>query len=248
MSPRAMEPLLPVGLLKHWIHICQDTHGSACGSPPWAAGVGWPQSLRLIDVKRSCIVTPPDKIRYVALSYVWGTLPSGIFKRNWLSMKPAHMRTCDSTIQSLQKEDSLLQAKLPTTIREAMSLIDNLGETYLWVDCLCVIQDNAADLAIQIPQMDVIYANAAFTIVAGSGSSSDATLSRYHGPVNPRPVKGCRVTENLSLISSFHRSSHRTVFQDSTWMQRGWTFQEYLLSRRKIFLLKDRVYWQCESD
>jgi hypothetical protein len=96
--------------------------------------------------------------------------------------------------------------------------------------------------------MDLIYASAVFTIIAGNGASSESGISRYREPVEPHPVQECRIGENLSLIFRIHQSSHTAVFRDNPWMQRGWTFQECILSRRKIFFLEDRVYWQCQSD
>jgi hypothetical protein len=96
--------------------------------------------------------------------------------------------------------------------------------------------------------MDMIYASAVFTIIAASGNSSESGLSRYRSPVEPGPIQECRISKYLTLVSRFHQSSHNAVFRKNPWMERGWTFQEYILSRRKIFFLKDRVYWQCESD
>jgi len=57
----------------------------------------------------------------------------------------------------MQVVGSLLETKLPKTVRETMALVRDLGETYLWVDCLCVIQDDPTDLATQIPQVSIIF-------------------------------------------------------------------------------------------
>jgi hypothetical protein len=145
ISPRAIEPLVPIELLKSWIHTCQDLHREACASPSWAKGIKWPQTLRLIDVERNCIVDVGEKTSYVALSYVWGNTPEN------------QTRASKSTLKSMQVEGSLLEPNLPKTIREAMALVRDLGETYLWVDCLCVLQDDATDLAIQIPQASLLF-------------------------------------------------------------------------------------------
>jgi len=147
MSPRAMEPLVPLELIKSWIHTCEDGHGEICASPPWVADIKWPQSLRLIDVKRNCIVYMHEKTNYVALSYVWGTTPETL----------TNARASKANLQSMQVVGSLLEIYLPKTIREAMALVHDLGETYLWVDCLCVIQDDPTDLAIQIPQVGLHF-------------------------------------------------------------------------------------------
>jgi hypothetical protein len=152
-----MEPLVPLELIKSWTHTCEDFHGETCASPPWVAGTKWPQSLRLIDVKRNCIVNMQEKTNYVALSYVWGTTPEIL----------TNTGASKANLQSMQVVGSLLETNLPKTIRETMALVRDLSETYLWVDCLCVIQDDPTDLAIQIPQVGLIFRQLSLVLVYG---------------------------------------------------------------------------------
>jgi len=249
LSPRRVEAALPLKLLKHWISACDEFHGKDCESPPWATDVGWPARLRLVDVKRNCLVEAAERTRYAALSYVWGEqsmLMHGLARVFRVSSRP--VRACKAQVRSMEVEGALARLDLPKTIREAMALARDLGETHLWVDALCVVQDDPSDLAIQIPQMDVIYANAAFTIVAASGDSAEAGLARHNRHVKSGRITSHPLSESLTLVSRRYEDFHDSVFGMSPWMRRGWTFQEYLLSRRKIFLMKDRVCWQCESD
>ncbi|KAF6804772.1 tol protein [Colletotrichum musicola] len=57
---------------------------------------------------------------------------------------------------------------LPKTIRDALEVTRGLNVRYLWVDIVCVVQDDEADRREQICQMDMIYGHAAVTIVAAS--------------------------------------------------------------------------------
>ncbi|KAF1849782.1 uncharacterized protein K460DRAFT_275176, partial [Cucurbitaria berberidis CBS 394.84] len=108
----------------------------------------------VIDIEHRCIASTPPNCRYVALSYVWGKVE--MLKH-----------TCaNSTF--LRTPDSLCKSDLPTTIRDAMSLVENMGEKYLWVDALCIIQDSLMMQQTQIAKMDQIYAKALFTIVAAT--------------------------------------------------------------------------------
>ena len=57
-----------------------------------------------------------------------------------------------------------------------MKLTDLLGERYLWVDSLCIVQDDKKDKAVQIAAMDLIYSSAVLTVAAASGISADTGL------------------------------------------------------------------------
>ncbi len=50
--------------------------------------------------------------------------------------------------------DNLL---LPHTIRDAIRVTEGIGEQYIWVDALCIIQDDEVDKAEQIKSMAAIY-------------------------------------------------------------------------------------------
>jgi hypothetical protein len=58
---------------------------------------------------------------------------------------------------------------LPRTIRDAIEVTRAIDYRYLWVDSLCIIQDDEQDRDFQIAMMDQIYSNADLTIAAGSG-------------------------------------------------------------------------------
>jgi hypothetical protein len=59
--------------------------------------------------------------------------------------------------------------QIPRTIRNTISFVDLLGIPYLWVDSMCIVQDDKEGKHAQIQAMAGIYANAYVTIVAGNG-------------------------------------------------------------------------------
>ena len=63
--------------------------------------------------------------------------------------------------------------KLPRTIRDAMLLVRLLGIGYLWVDSLCIVQDDEEHKSKQIANMGKIYQEACFVILAAYMSSCD---------------------------------------------------------------------------
>jgi hypothetical protein len=135
-------------------------------------------------------------------------------------------------LEIYQKLDAFRHEKsrIPVTVLEAMTLTAALGQRYLSVDRLCIVQDDNEPKRHQIRNMSSIYANAYLTVIAGVG---DAT----------------------SPLESSHRTSrrewlrlHEELFSESKWGTLAWTLQEPLFSRRAVFFLKSRVVWQCHCD
>ncbi|KAI6117601.1 heterokaryon incompatibility protein-domain-containing protein [Pisolithus croceorrhizus] len=117
---------------------------------------------------------------------------------------------------------------LPATIRDAIALTRQIGERYIWIDALCILQDSPTDKGAQICIMDLIYSRAVFTIFAASGQSAFYQLSGIHLAI-PLPPLSEALTE-------------------SNWNTRGWTFQEILLSRRRLVFTKHQMYFECTKD
>ena len=124
--------------------------------------------IRLIDTKNQCIVSrrlldSSTHQDYVALSYVWGDV-----EQLYVPAGEAY--------SVLTKKGALLDLKPPKTVMDAMQLIQQLGLRYLWVDALCIKQDDFSDKEEQIARMGSVFQSALFTIIAGSGSDCDAGL------------------------------------------------------------------------
>ncbi|KOS21314.1 hypothetical protein ESCO_006767 [Escovopsis weberi] len=140
------------------------------------------------------------------------------------------MQLAKSTMETFL--DKIPDAGLPETILDAMRLSKKLGLRYLWVDRLCIIQDDAQDVENHIRHMGYVYANAYLTIVAAYGDVSTGIL-----PINPqrspreRPSSGTR--------------DHNELVRTSRWNTRGWTLQESIYSRRRVYFFQDTVTWQC---
>lgn len=105
---------------------------------------------------------------YVALSYGWGNVPV--------------IKTTQRNLKTLREKEALFVGidglNLPATIMEAIRLVELPNERYLWVDCLCVIQDAGSEHMDRMLQaMAHIYASAEFTIVAAADKHANHGLS-----------------------------------------------------------------------
>lgn len=107
---------------------------------------------------------------------------------------------------------------LPRTIQDAIELVRKLGVRYLWVDVLCLVQNDPDDTARGVKVMDEIYERSWLTIVAASGHSANAGLpgvregSRY-------PSTAIPVTEDVSLgiFVTLDRLLKCSVYETRAW-------------------------------
>lgn len=146
----------------------------------------------------------------------------------------------------------LLMDELPRTITDAFEVCRKLGIRYLWVDSVCIVQDDPADKAAEMGKMASIFRNALVTICAASGAScKDGFLNErrpYDCTVGP-PVKlsfslpdervGSVLAEPLAWIG---RPGRREAIQ-----KRAWTLQEYLLSGRILWFGSQQLRWICNE-
>lgn len=223
-----------VARLRKWLAFCDENHGQECHGLPIQHDLVSTRPRYLIDVEQGCLIEPCGDEQYFALSYVWGT------------QQEAGMATTENIELLKQKHTITIQNetfKLPRTVGDAIILTKVLGERFLWVDRLCIIQNDLDNWHSQIRRMGSIYANAYCTFVASGGSDADhgiPGLSQYSGPR--------QLLRRLIRFPSLQMIEVDPVAPTwaSTYNTRGWTFQELKLSRRAIFFNND-VRWACNQ-
>ncbi|OJA15063.1 hypothetical protein AZE42_08230, partial [Rhizopogon vesiculosus] len=178
------------------------------------------------------IVPAPRSCRYIALSYLWG----GMGEEYW---------TTKANLKHRRRRGGLDASVLPMTISDTIQLVRLLGERYLWIDALCIVQDDPKDKEVQIGVMELIYGSSAFTIFAAGGTSARDPL--------PGIRPGTRdLQQQTSKIQGFHLAVPlvlpREAIASSAWNTRGWTYQELMLSRRRIFFTSHHVHFECAED
>jgi hypothetical protein len=229
---RRVGQTVDTGLLKRWIHICENGHRDRCEKLWWGnPGDVLPKSIRVLDVARMAIIPAPPSCRYVALSYVWG----GTGEQYW---------TTQANLKQRSRRGGLDASLMPETISDTIQLICQLGERYLWIDALCIVQDDPEDKVVQIRMMDLIYGGSAFTVYAvGSTCVRDPLPGVRPGTRDPQQ----QVTKIQGLHLAIPHFLNEAI-ASSTWNQRGWTYQELMLSRRRVFFTAHQVHFECEVD
>lgn len=222
-----------IARLQKWVAFCNENHDGQCHSLPIQHESVSTRPRFLIDVKQGCLVESHGDERYFALSYVWGKQDAGT--------------TTKANLDSLKLEGAItvrnVTFKLPRTVEDAIKLTKLLGERFLWIDRLCIIQDDLANWHSQIKKMGSIYANAYCTFIAAEGSDANHGIPGLSQHSGPRQLLQKRVRfPSLQMIET--QEDHDIY--NSTWNKRGWTFQELLLSRRVILFHND-VRWVCHQ-
>ena len=224
---------ISINRVHRWLEHCDKYHKGVCHELSAWKRIQPISNLLLVDVHQECLVEMPGTTTYCALSYVWGTIHDSLETRT-------------ENIELLKQAGSL-SAKwnglvLPNTIKDAIKLVRGLNQHYLWVDRLCIIQNDQKNKHLNVLQMDSIYFNAYFTIAAANGSDANYGLPGVVGGSRPRECsqisvqlpRGVLISENLV------KRSHDGIFK------RGWTFQERYLSPRTITFSEQSVYWDCQ--
>lgn len=255
---RLVKDQIDLELVKSWLKTCKEQHNSTylqhncnpiSGSirydtpvdihdpstlifescqPPAMSRIA--PDLTLIDIKMKCLVDMPFNTTYLALSYVWGGSPSfqNVVRRQKDLYNPHSISTDDGAI--------------PRTIRDAICLTANLGEKYLWVDSLCICQDDMENKMSQIMNMGNIYSQALFTIVAASGNNANAGLPGVRAFSRDRTQR----TECIQgMVLANELPQFEDVIKQSYWNTRGWTFQENQLCKRHLMFCKTHVFFEC---
>ena len=225
---RVVLPEVNVSLIKQWIQSCNVQHGP-CRLP--TLEIARELNIHLIDVHDHRIIPATLAENYVALSYVWGP-----------NMKPSLTR---DTMSKLSSKGGLEDFLIPRTLMDAVYLVKCIGMQYLWVDSLCIVQDDDNDRQQQLTIMDSIFSGAKLLVVAATGSDANAGLPGIGS--TPR-----RISQRIEKITGTQfitaQPSVQQAIEQSVWNSRGWTFQEAILSRRALVFTESLVYWCCQVD
>ncbi|KAH8888540.1 HET-domain-containing protein [Thozetella sp. PMI_491] len=237
---------IDIGLLRRWLRRCQDCHEGNC-SQDGVAGRRLPDNLRLIDVRRRRIVRLSSdkhgpKPEYLTLSYVWGEQAM----KEEDGMEPAVLKRAMIQTNGADEEDTPLPKQLPRTVRDAIHLTEKLGFDYVWIDALCIVQDDPdEEKQKSLERMDAIYNCSTITIAAASGHHANAGIPGI-GVARTR----FRLSERVGGMQIATMSPSFAELENShllTWNTRGWTFQEKILAKRILLFTDFQVYFKCSE-
>ncbi|KAJ6103834.1 hypothetical protein N7486_004056 [Penicillium sp. IBT 16267x] len=221
------QPMVDWKKVSGWVKDCHSVgHQSCRQAKPDALHTS---KLPVIDVKRMCITSIPATSQYATLSYVWGT-------------SSTQLQATTENEHDLAMEGSLNINILPRTIDDAIVACGNMNIDYLWVDRLCILQDERPDKkAYWLDAMGAIYARSLVTLVALSGNDAEHGLPGVN--MVKREAFWVGISQGISLIEPIPKFDR--LLRDSRWNSRGWTYQEAMLSARRLFFSTTTAFYQC---
>ncbi|ETS82415.1 hypothetical protein PFICI_04291 [Pestalotiopsis fici W106-1] len=223
-----VSPHFEPSVVLEWFDFCRHHHDELCQQD--AASTVAIDGFRWIDCDTKMVETAQAVQPYIALSYVWG---------------PPSPSSAPSEPEDPNADQVPLPEKLPATIEDAITVTKQLGFRYLWVDRYCINQKNPEIKLKQIQQMDLIYQNAELAIIAAAGTDERHGLPGVGGKERASARGSSVKYKNIDITSTL--KDPQGVVRDSRWYTRGWTFQEGLLSRRRLVFTEEQVYFECNA-
>jgi hypothetical protein len=140
-------------------------------------------------------------------------------------------------------------ANIPATIKDAIQVAKSFGYQYLWIDALCIIQDDPQDWQREASRMAQVYGNADLVLAASSATDS------YEGFLNQErrhpggsvyfyderdPAKSYCIKYGLG-------PRYQMTLDEGPLAKRAWAFQEKMLARRYLCYSPEELSWHCNA-
>ncbi|KAH6637575.1 heterokaryon incompatibility protein-domain-containing protein [Boeremia exigua] len=228
---------------QQWIHDCSSGHLSCKMEtrdtqwyPTRLLDLGDLNQEDLSEVRLISTASHSPKGHYTTLSHRWGDA-------EFLQLKHHNLENLARGIQI---------DKLPRTFREAMTFSKGLQIRYLWIDSLCIMQDDVSDWAFEASQMHLVYSNSHCNLSASDAQDSLQGLFRDR---DPRAL--CSTEVDVCLIAEYTAENtpqkclltNEYLFYMSlvecSLNKRGWVFQERFLAPRVLHFCRDQLFWEC---
>lgn len=188
----------------------------------------------------------PSATSYATLSHCWGHLK---------------IQTLTSA-NSQELHHEIKSHELCKTFQDAIRLTRLAGFEYLWIDSLCIIQDDLDDWRQESALMAHVYGCSSLNISAtGAANGSEGCFFerlpsyqlKYELPlllngalislsICSFPPESWRYNNNADSMAWYRR-----LITSQPLLQRAWCIQERLLSRRTLHFSRPELFWECKT-
>ncbi|KAI1655634.1 HET-domain-containing protein [Daldinia decipiens] len=205
---------------------------------------GGKNALRLCDNNPS-----GGDITWAALSHCWG------------GGKPLSLTK--SVLSNLKEHIDF--SELPPTFQDAITVTQELGLAYVWIDSLCIVQDDKTDWEKEAALMGEVYSRA-FIVISGASSPNPSTPylrpreeewhpKQFDFPIAPGANIPIMVRQRHLLAAPLDQGlleppftgSWATLKKVGPLYARGWCFQESFLAPRILNFAPGAIIYECRT-
>lgn len=224
-----------------WYMDCQNGHG--CCRPGQSPHL----PIRVLDLgvadkcENTVYLVEAQSVagQYGTISHCW---PSG-----------ETVTTTNGTLESHKL--GIKMRGLPESFQNAILIFRALGVRYVWVDSLCIVQDNEADWQAQSAQIDSIFANSCITIaVADDGSCTPGCFLSEPPTLRSRLIRWPGRNEEGSYLTTVGHSSEHTPLMrrrkgspEAPYAEDNWVHPERQGAKRILYVGKTELIWGCKA-
>ncbi|KAH6991520.1 heterokaryon incompatibility protein-domain-containing protein [Ilyonectria sp. MPI-CAGE-AT-0026] len=250
--------------IKSWLSTCTESHpGCKHGegarqlplrlidANPEVRGISCPSlqvseeedlaklSIDAMPTTRLCSTSKlPVETEYLTLSHRWDLQPS-------LLLSNSTLETWSTGIPP-----QLLNDPSSKVFRDAIYVTRCLGFRYLWIDSVCINQDDEAEKASEIASMHHIYDMGTLNLSAtGAEKAADGLFfprTKFTQPCQKVLAASSKCNDSRGIIACIDHNWYRFV-SSAALNSRGWVFQERMLSQRVLHFARPQMYWECFS-
>lgn len=227
-------------MIVEWISTCRETHQN-CQASSRARPKGR-LPTRLLHLSQS---SGADRLK-LRLCYA-ADIASDV---EYFSLSHAWARERFVTLNKDNHDDFMRDIPvmaLPQSFQDAIYVTGALKCRYLWIDSLCIVQDDPGDWDKEFLRMADVYKNAALNLSASWTNASNNGFLVEQRSNNPIPV----------LVNWFGNSTEKSFVisesrpWESVWNSplytRAWVLQEQILAPRAVHFAQDQIHWECED-
>ena len=225
--------------VRAWLRECMENHTlcrrrlvlpgcerTTCFNPARLIDIRNTKTQFLVETREWNSAEP---VRYVTLSHRWAAHQMPKLTRSNLAEL---MVNIDANT-------------LPPVFKDAIDISRSLEVPYIWIDALCIIQNDAEDWDKEAALMGQVYSNAFCNLGASAAAERSAGLYLNR---DPRQVSLCRLRAQRREFNRTYGSylEPDSVMSARVLLSRGWVLQERLLSPRSIYY-GDKLNWECSE-
>jgi hypothetical protein len=221
----------PLPLVKQWLERCRKSH-------PLCSGATNTEKFptRLIDIggnePRLCLgVEIKGSIEYSTLSHCWG------------SPDPSNVTLQENNLGSFLHR--IPRNALPKTFRDFIQINRFLGIQYVWIDSLCIVQDDEEDWTAESARMTNVYGEAVLNVAAVG--VVDGSVGCFFERSKTWRCQATISVEHQEKTLEFFPFHFQKLLTETPLASRGWALQERILPRRTVFFGQTQVFWECNE-